>query len=254
MTADSQLFGYLASTAIRDTDVAATVGVTALPKGGGGFHLGVAARHSGSGEYAGVVVVSSTGANPTTIRARAWKPGATEPTTWQVSTTDSTRSLQTAGSVGIGSYLSAGTTSGPIAGTSDDFAATTLTPANAAPTASFTATPSGWTVAFDGTGSKDADGTIASYAWTFGDGSTGTGATTGHTYAAGGTYTVTLTVTDGQGATGTSRQQVAVPSQNRSPVPTLLEQSNALTATFWGNQSTDPDGTIVAYAWTFGDG
>src|SRR3954454_18528439 len=37
MTADSQIAGYLGSTAIRDTDVATTVGVAALPKGGGGF-------------------------------------------------------------------------------------------------------------------------------------------------------------------------------------------------------------------------
>src|SRR4051812_33880308 len=226
MTADSQLFGYLASTAIRDTDVAATVGVTALPKGGGGFHLGAAARHSGSGEYAGVVVVSSTGANPTIVRARAWKPGATEPTTWQVSTTDSTRSLQTAGSVGIGSYLSARTTNGPIAGAFDDVAATTLTTANAVPTASFTATPSGRTVAFDGTGSKDADGTITSYAWTFGDGTTGTGAAPSHTYATGGTYTVGLTVTDNGGATGWTSRSVAVTTTNRAPTATFTARSD----------------------------
>src|SRR4051812_14868442 len=130
MTAAAQLSGYLPATAIRDTDVAATVGLAALPKGGS-FYLGVVARHSGSGDYETDAIVSSTGAvalnvlaadrslayatvpgltvaagtglrirfqvtgaTPTTIRARAWKVGTTEPTSWQVSTTDSTGSLQ----------------------------------------------------------------------------------------------------------------------------------------------------------------
>jgi PKD repeat protein len=56
-------------------------------------------------------------------------------------------------------------------------------------------------VSFDGTASKDPDGSIASYAWTFGDGAKGTGATPSHTYAATGEYTVGLTVTDSAGVT-----------------------------------------------------
>jgi PKD repeat protein len=50
-------------------------------------------------------------------------------------------------------------------------------------------------VAFNGSGSTDLDGTIASYAWNFGDGATGTGATVSHTYDVAGTFTTTLTVT-----------------------------------------------------------
>ena len=49
---------------------------------------------------------------------------------------------------------------------------------------------------FDGTNSTDPDGTIISYLWDFGDGATGTGAMTVHTYNAPGTYTVELCVTD----------------------------------------------------------
>jgi hypothetical protein len=49
------------------------------------------------------------------------------------------------------------------------------TPANQAPTAAFSVTKDNLAVSVDASGSSDADGTVASYAWTFGDGGTGTG-------------------------------------------------------------------------------
>ena len=49
----------------------------------------------------------------------------------------------------------------------------------------------------------DPDGTIASYAWTFGDGGTGSGRRPHHTYTTAGTFTATLKVTDNAGATAT---------------------------------------------------
>ncbi|WP_148575136.1 fibrinogen-like YCDxxxxGGGW domain-containing protein, partial [Nocardioides caldifontis] len=83
-------------------------------------------------------------------------------------------------------------------------------PANTPPTAAFTATMDGLDGSFDGRGSTDAEGPIAQYAWDFGDDSTGSGAVVTHSYAEGGTYTVTLTVTDAEGAThSTTRQVVA---------------------------------------------
>ncbi|MBA2686501.1 MAG: PKD domain-containing protein [Gemmatimonadaceae bacterium] len=68
----------------------------------------------------------------------------------------------------------------------------------------------GSSVAMSGSASSDIDGTVASYAWTFGDGGTGTGVSVSHTYAQDGNYTVTLTVTDNEGFTGTTTTTVNV--------------------------------------------
>ncbi len=77
--------------------------------------------------------------------------------------------------------------------------------ANITPTANFTMAINMLTVNFTDT-STDSDGTIASWAWTFGDGTTSTVASPSKTYAAPGAYTVTLTVTDDEGGTGTKSQ------------------------------------------------
>lgn len=72
-------------------------------------------------------------------------------------------------------------------------------------------------VQLNGSQSFDADGTIVSYAWNFGDGSAGVGSQVSHAYAAPGTYTVTLTVTDDQGAssTGTTTATISESSPSR---------------------------------------
>ena len=63
---------------------------------------------------------------------------------------------------------------------------------------------------FDGSGSSDEDGTIASYHWDFGDGESADGVTVGHVYATAGQFTATLTVTDDAGDTATDTAVVTV--------------------------------------------
>ena len=69
----------------------------------------------------------------------------------------------------------------------------------------------------DASSSSDSDGSIASYAWTFGDGVTASGVTANHTYASGGSYDVTLTVTDNKGASTNVTKQVTVSPPNVAP-------------------------------------
>jgi len=80
---------------------------------------------------------------------------------------------------------------------------------NAPPTARFTFNCTALTCSFDGSGSADPDGSIASYTWDFGDGASGNGATVSHSYGRAGSYTVTLTVTDSGGVTATDSKAVA---------------------------------------------
>lgn len=65
-------------------------------------------------------------------------------------------------------------------------------------------------VNFDASQSADSDGTIVSYAWNFGDGTTGSGVSVGHKFTRTGTFTVKLTVTDNNGAVGTDTAAVTV--------------------------------------------
>lgn len=101
-----------------------------------------------------------------------------------------------------------------------------VTPPNVAPTASFTATCTNLSCSFNGGASSDSDGTIASYAWNFGDGTTGTGATPSKTYTTAGTRTVTLTVTDNGGATGSTSQSVTTTAPAGSIVLTATTRKS----------------------------
>ena len=81
---------------------------------------------------------------------------------------------------------------------------------NVPPTAAISAHCTGLECVFDGSGSSDPDGSIVSYEWDFGDGNADTGESVTHVYDEPGDYTVTLTVTDDDGDTGTATQEVKV--------------------------------------------
>ncbi|SDP74598.1 PKD repeat-containing protein [Pedococcus dokdonensis] len=130
-----------------------------------------------------------------------------------------------------------------------------VAPPNQPPTAAFTPTCTQLACSVDASASSDADGTIASYAWQFGDGTTGTGVNASRTYAAAGTYTITLTVTDDDGATDTTTRSVTVaPTPNQLPTASFTTSCTDLACSFNGTGSSDPDGTIASYAWQWGDG
>lgn len=133
-----------------------------------------------------------------------------------------------------------------------------------APTADFDVTPSTRAIrqalTFDATKSRDEGAACleaCTYAWDFGDGSTGTGRIVTHSYTSARTFAVRLTVTDAAGSTGTKVQElvvanVAAPTVTLAvvPDPPLANQ----TATFTATATPATGHNIVRYAWAFGDG
>jgi PKD repeat protein len=141
-----------------------------------------------------------------------------------------------------------------------DSAHATKTVMNRPPVASFTETAetvdTDEAISFDASDSSDPDGYIVDYSWDFGDGAKGTGVSVQHAYSQDGTYTVTLTVTDNDGATDTAKATKTV--NNRSPIASFTESAETVSSGesihFDASESHDPDGTIVSYSWDFGDG
>jgi PKD repeat protein len=116
-------------------------------------------------------------------------------------------------------------------------------------------------IPFDGSSSTEAgSGSISSYSWDFGDGSaavSSANATTSHTYSAGGTYTVKLTVTDSNGFSDYKTASVTISSDESPSAAFSLTTAAPLQGrpvSLDGTASSDPDGSIVAYRWNFGDG
>lgn len=81
-------------------------------------------------------------------------------------------------------------------------------------------------VTFNASGSRDPDGAIVSYRWSFGDGSRGLGASPRHAYGHGGRFTAALTVTDNLGVAVSSSQMITVAPLPR--VATSFERRSVL--------------------------
>jgi PKD repeat protein len=130
----------------------------------------------------------------------------------------------------------------------------------AGPEARFVASPrEGWApldVHFDGRGSQSSpNGTIVDYDWDL-DGEAASGAEVDHTFTVKGPHPVELTVTDSAGQTARTAQTITVKSL--PPVASFRCLTVPLKAErdceFDASESSDPDGEIVSYVWSFGDG
>ena len=126
--------------------------------------------------------------------------------------------------------------------------------ANQPPTAVISAVPTTGvaplSVAFNSSGSSDPDGTIATWAWSFGDGTSGSGPVITHVYSAAGFYIATLTVTDNGGASSTTSATISVtPGASRVPAaPTNLAASSSTRARInltWINTATNATSITV---------
>ena len=135
---------------------------------------------------------------------------------------------------------------------------------NQDPTASFTGGPctAGAACTFNDT-SSDPEGanTITRREWNFGDGTAvvvDPGLTPSHTYQVAGDYTVTLTVTDNGNNTATATQTITVTTgtpTNAAPTANFTVPSCVVNvACLFTDTSTDTDGVVSAWSWTFGDG
>jgi PKD repeat protein len=131
-------------------------------------------------------------------------------------------------------------------------------PANAKPVAGFTSSCPTLECTLTST-STDADGTVASYRWNFGDGTpvvTTTAPSTKHTFAAAGTYAVELVVTDNRGgasAPTTNNVTTSAVAANAAPTAAFDWMISGFTAKFT-DQSSDSDGRVAQWSWSFGDG
>jgi PKD repeat protein len=131
---------------------------------------------------------------------------------------------------------------------------------NQAPTASFTSACTDLACTFDGSASNDPDGTLQVFTWDFGDGAGGTGGTATHSYAAAGTYTVRLTVTDDGGASSTTTRLVTVTAPPPPPPPppppgSLASDTFDRTVTNgWGTAPTGGPWTVAGSSTLYGVG
>jgi PKD repeat protein len=128
--------------------------------------------------------------------------------------------------------------------------------ANIPPVPAFThRVTNGNVVEVDATSSTDPDGAVDSYFWDFGDGASSSEETVSHSYEAAGSYSIMLTVRDDDGATASVTKEVVVEGTNQAPIAAFtVVPDGDFRAAFDASASSDPDGSVAAFAWDFGDG
>lgn len=127
-------------------------------------------------------------------------------------------------------------------------------PANTAPTAGFTSECTDLACSFTDL-STDSDGSVASYQWSFGGDGTSTQRNPIHTFSAGGTFDVQLTVTDNDGDTGNLTKQVTVTAPAvGGPTANFAVACASFDCTVTDQSTAAVGATITGWAWDFGDG
>lgn len=124
------------------------------------------------------------------------------------------------------------------------------TAGNQTPVAEFAYSCSKLTCSFDATSSSDPDGTVSSYTWDFGDGTTASGMTVEKTYASSNTYTVRLDVVDDGGATSTTSKTFEVTDgadESRITLNASGSRTSGSTTIVLQWYGTDGVGTVVVY-------
>jgi PKD repeat protein len=132
---------------------------------------------------------------------------------------------------------------------------------NENPTAAFVYSPTnpkvGEKVYFNASESSDSDGTIVAYQWDFGDGRSGNGQNTNHQYNQAGTFTAVLVVKDDSGNQASTSQTITVTEGEGPTASFVYSPTNPAVnevVYFNASESSDDDGSIVAYNWDLGDG
>jgi PKD repeat protein len=124
---------------------------------------------------------------------------------------------------------------------------------NIAPSPMIRAECDGLTCRFASAGSSDPDGWITSFAWSSSDGASGADYGFERTFSSPGTYQVGLTVTDNEGAAGTTTTEVTVAPAPEPPVALVDIACQGLTCTFDGSGSTPGTSPISSFDWAFSD-
>ena len=140
-------------------------------------------------------------------------------------------------------------------GATDHYVQTvSVTASNLNPEARFSTSCVETDCSFDAGSSVDEDGAIQSWDWSFGDGSSATGTQIEHAYPAEGTYTVKLTVKDDDGASDVRTHTISVNVPNKAPTAWFSFVCEESECSFDASNSSDIDGEVKSYQWSFGDG
>ncbi len=229
----------IGSSALNSLSISADPPV--LPKGGGYSTIRVVAYDENLNSLANIPVILNTDAGELNSKGSVITTNTNGVAEDVLHTT--TNAVVTATSGGISSDI------------------TVKVETNENPTASFVYSPTnpsvGEKVHFNAAESSDSDGTIVAYKWDYGDGRSGSGEKTNHSYNQAGTFSVVLVVEDNSGNRDSTSETITVTEGDAPTASFVYSPTNPAVnevVYFNASESSDKDGTIVGYNWDLGDG